>query len=586
MTQPFGLTLSLFLAFATALGGCSKPGEPLQEADTRSGSRDSVADLVVLNGDIYTVDEQHPRVRAFAVKDRKFMALGSSAAIEQLVGAGTRVIDVGGRTVLPGLVDGHTHLSEGTGLATGVDLSDIADPQEWLRIIREKIAIMEPGQWLVGGAWNHLLRADGELPTLQMLDSVAPDNPVILFDIDHHTYWVNSKAFEAAGMTRDTQVPEGGEIGLDQNGELSGILYESAGRLIAESPALRAAEDPVAGLLAVVQKANSLGITSVHDMSLRFSENFLDLLATGELTLRVWEGGFANDDPDFVDQFIARREQLRQRRDEVLAQQEDRGPLFELGYVKLMIDGVLSTRTAILKKPYSDKPDAHPAYQFTPEQLSHHVIEANKADIPVSIHAVGDRGVAESVEAFASAREYPTSVPNRIEHIELIEAQDLQAMRANGIAASMQPRHANCCVGAYVLDRVGAQRTETEAYVWKSMLDEGINLALGSDWPTSPLDPLAQLQDAQTRQSTYRDGSLQQWDGGRNALSFEQALHGYTQGSANLSGWRDQIGSISVGKWADFVILDRALPGEGFRDLRRLAVESTWLAGDEVYRKP
>ncbi|WP_428771917.1 amidohydrolase [Vibrio sp.] len=566
---------ALLIGAATALSGC---------ADTNTTPQ-LTADLVLLNGDVYTVDPQSPRVEAFAVKDHKFLALGSSDEIKAYVGDTTQIIDAQGKTVTPGLIDGHTHISEGMSLATGVDLSDIVDQQEWLRIIKDKVATMEPGQWLLGGAWNHLLVPGGQLPTIQMLDSVAPNNPVLLWDIDHHTAWVNSKAFEVTGMSKDSEVADGGIIGLDDNGEVNGILYESAAFGMMRHPSMADAKDPMTGFKASIKLANSLGITSVHDMSLGY-QPFLQILDDGDLSLRVWQGAFMTGEPDFIEQSLADRDTFAERMAAYTAEHGDRGPQLELGYIKFMIDGVLSTHTALLKLPYADKPEAQAEHIVTPKMLSAAVQQANKANMPVSIHAIGDRGVAESIDAYASAQGIATSVPNRLEHIELITADDIQRMKQHNIGASMQPRHANCCVGAYVIDRVGEHRTETEAYLWKTMLDNQVELALGSDWPTSPFNPLAQLQDAQTRESIYHDGQMHQWDGGKNALTFEQALHAYTQGAANLTAWKDQIGSITPGKYADFVILDSSLPAQGFRDLNDVSVTSTWLAGEAVYQKP
>jgi predicted amidohydrolase YtcJ len=560
---------------ALLVSACSEQPDAVDEAPGPA--------LVVINADVRTVDSTMPNADAFAVNEGKFVAVGSSGEIQDLARENTKVIDAGGVTVIPGLIDGHTHLLMGSGLAVGVDLSEIDDKSEWLRIIRDKAQSLPEGAWILGGAWDHNL-SDGVLPTKEMLDSVAPDHPVLLRDIDGHSAWANSLAIELAGVTADSTVPPGGEIVVDPNtGDLTGIFLESAGGLFGDSPGMAEATDPVVGIKAAVALANSLGITAVHDMSNNFDE-FLSVFDDGDLTLRVWQGArpprVTDRSPsDIYGEMAAERERVRMH---VAGnpQTASMGILFDIGYTKLMVDGVLSTYTALMKAPYTDNPDAVAEAFVTQEQLNSLIAAAHDNGFPVAVHAIGDEGVSWVLDGFAESPTPAGVLGDRIEHIEVVTPDDVERFESLGVTASMQPHHATCCVGNYVIDHIGRDRLPN-AYVWRSMLDTGIPLVLGSDWPTSPLNPLIQMADTMHRE-TRIDGVVRPWDEG-NTLTFEEALYGYTQAGANMTAWADEIGSITVGKWADFVILDERLPPDIDRSLENRQVTATYLAGKRVY---
>ena len=469
----------------------------------QGGDQNSGPDLIVVNADVRTVDSTNPNARAFAVKAGKFVAVGSSNEIRGLARENTEIIDAGGVTVIPGFIDGHTHLVGGSELAVGVDLSEVEDKDEWLRIIREKAQSLPDGKWIVGGAWDHNL-SDGVLPTKEMLDTVAPDNPVLLRDIDGHTSWANSLAIELAGITADTPVPAGGEIMVDQaTGEPTGIFKESAAVLFRDAAGLAEATEVKAGIEAAVRLANSLGITTVHDMSAGFNE-FLSVLDDGDLTLRVWQGARPEraSDADPHEIFAGMAQERDRVRQHVAANEQtaSMGTLFDIGYSKLIIDGVLSTHTALMKAPYSDDPDAEAEPFVTKDRLNAMIAAAHEYDFPVAVHAIGDEGVSWVLDGFAESPVDPGGLRNRIEHIEVVTPDDVERFKSLGITASMQPHHATCCVGNYVIDRIGRDRLPN-AYVWRQMLDSDVDLVLGSDWPTSPFNPLIQMADTMHRET-------------------------------------------------------------------------------------
>jgi predicted amidohydrolase YtcJ len=422
-----------------------------------------------------------------------------------------------------------------------------------------------------------------------MLDAVAPDHPVLLRDIDGHTAWANSLAIEMAGITAQSPVAPGGRIMIDPTtSELTGIFLESAAALFADAPGMAEASDAVAGIKAAIAMANSLGITSVHDMSVSgeqsFAADFLSVFDSGELTLRIWQGArpprVTDKSPDQVFAAMAvERERIR-RHVAASPLYASMGPMLDIGYVKLIDDGVLSTHTALMKEPYSDKPEAIAEPFVTREQLNTLIAAAHDHDFPVAVHAIGDAGVSWVLDGFADSPAKPGMPPDRIEHIEVVTPDDVLRFSSLGIVASMQPHHATCCVGNYVIDRIGRDRLP-HAYAWRSMLDNGVPLALGSDWPTSPLNPFIQMADTIHRE-TRIDGVVRPWDEG-NSLTFAEALQGYTQTAANATSWSAQIGSIAVGKWADFVILDEKLPEHIDRALENRRVTATYLAGERVF---
>ena len=565
------MRMTLCAVVAWALLGCAE--SPAPESAPAESAAVEPADLLVTGADVRTVDPDLPRATAFAVRGGRLVALGDDAELSVYRGPETDVIDAGGATVLPGFVDGHTHLASGSVLVAGVDLFGIPDKETWLARIASKVDTLAPGEWVLGGRWDYTI-AEHAYPTRAELDAVAPDNPVALTDIDYHSMWVNTRALEAAGIDSNSVAPMGGEIVRDpETGKPTGILKETAMGLMQRAESLVATQQAAAtDLAATVRYVNSLGVTSVHDMAgPEVLEGYRALADNGGLSLRVWFGMTGVTEPGRAEALAAVRGDYRRAL-------PDFGPVLEHGYLKHIIDGVLSTHTALMLEPYSDQPDADPE-PFSPyEQLVEYVAAGNAAGFPVATHAIGDRAVRWTLDAFEEAGD--RSFRNRIEHIEVVAPSDVERFRTLNVAASMQPNHGTGVIGKYITARVGLAR-ERQAYVWGDFLRNDVHLALSSDWPTAPMSPLAQLADAVLRESPYglHDGPWYP----EQALSFEQALHAYTQANADLSAWGGEIGSLTVGKWADFVVLDGPLADEPRRSLLERRVAETWMAGRRVY---
>ena len=536
-------------------------------------------ELIVINADIRTADPIRMRASAFAIEAGKFTAVGTNEEILKLVEPNTRVLDAEGKSVLPGFIDSHTHLSSGAKIVTGINLTGIREKSVWLDMIKKRVQTMEPGEWLLGGRWDHTFENKG-LPTRWELDNVSPNNPVALSDIDGHSMWVNSLAIEKANLKADSEVPMGGQILLDESGVPNGILLEGAMELIWNAPTyIRDSDLAREKIEQVLDYANSFGITSVHDMSSRGElDKYKDLALNKKLYVRIFWGQhskFSQEADSTNDQ-----NEIKQLLKQYKVHDQDFGPMIEYGFIKYVIDGVLSTHTAALMDPYSDRPEIIGEPFYIQGEINRLVKRANALGMPVAIHAIGDRGVKMALNAFEHSGN--TSLANRIEHIEIIEPQDVERFKRLGVTASMQPNHGTGVIGKYITARVGIER-EKFTYVWNDFLKSKVRLALSSDFATSPFSPLVQLADA-----VFRESPTGLYDGSwypEQALSFEDALYAYTQVGADLAGWGDQIGSISAGKYADFVILDQTLSNPVGRELKATIVAKTYFAGQLVFSK-
>jgi hypothetical protein len=537
-------------------------------------------ELIVMNADIRTADSTKMRANAFAVEAGKFIAVGTNEEISKFEESNTRVLDAEGKSILPGFIDSHTHLSSGTKIVTGINLTGIKEKSVWLDMIADRVKTMEPGEWLLGGRWDYTLENKG-LPTRWELDEVSPNNPVALSDIDGHSMWVNSLAIEKANIRANSEVPMGGQILLDEFTAVpNGILLEGAMELIWDAPTyIRDSNLAREKIDQVLDYANSFGITSVHDMSSRIElDKYKDLALNKKLYVRVFWGQhskFSQEDDSTNDQ-----NKIKQLLKQYKVHDQDYGPMIEYGFIKYVIDGVLSTHTAALIDPYSDRPEIIGEPFYIQGEINRLVKRANALGMPVAIHAIGDRGVRMALNAFEYSGN--TSLANRIEHIEIIEPRDVERFKRLKVTASMQPNHGTGVIGKYITSRVGIEREEF-TYVWNDFLKSEVRLALSSDFSTSPFSPLVQLADA-----VFRESPTGLYDGPwypEQALSFEDALYAYTQVGADLAGWGDQIGSISVGKYADFVVLDQTLSTPVGRELKSTKVAKTYFAGQLVFSK-
>ena len=530
------------------------------------------ANLVIKNAQIFTVSQNVGVTEALAVKDGKFLAVGTNQEIQRYIGPDSTIINASGRSILPGFIDSHIHISSGTAYVQGLDLFGVSKKSDWLKMIKRSVKNVPDGKWLIGGRWDHTLE-NGVLPLASDIDSLGIDTPVALVDIDGHSLWVNSLVLDILETKYGKDFYAYPGVQLDPlSGLPNGLLFEDAMGLIYDLPEFIEQLTPTQQSISkTLELASSLGITSVHDMSSKSTlDIYKDLAKSGSLPIRIVYGMRSDCEPEnCAAQFL----DLRDGYDYFDA---GKGSLIKVGFFKVTIDGVLSTRTASLLRPYEDAPDAAGKLLIDAEKIDAYVYYLNANNIPLAIHAIGDKAVKTALNSFEKMGS--TSLGNRIEHIELIDLKDVDRFKALGVFPSMQPNHGTGVIGKYIEDRVGDR--DKFAYMWNTLNKRsGENLLLGSDWPTAPLSPLTQIADAALRESPF--GLYEGAWFPKERLALDSAIKSYTLIPAIAAGIDNEVGSIEVGKWADFVILDTEL---SLATLKEINIDATYLAGKLTYK--
>ena len=550
-----------------------------------AGEGPRVADLILIHARIYTVNTAHPWAEALAIRDGKFLAVGTEKEIEQYRGPKTTVIDGKGRLVLPGFTDCHVHFLDGSFALEQIDLEDAKDLAEIQRRVKAYADAHPHDAWLLGRGWSYPLFPPTGLPDKRDLDAIVPDRPVYLEGFDGHSWWANSKALEAAHITKDTPDPPGGAIVRDpKTGEPTGAIKEDA----ADAIVRRAIPDPgreakLNALRAGLKHANELGITRVHVMGgvnpgegdLTDADLLDELRNGGDLTVRFYLA-YRVEPPRVTDEQIAAIEQARARyHDDWIA----------AGGVKFFMDGVIETHTAAMLQPYSDDPSLSGQLLWDPEQYKNFVAELDRRGIQVFTHAIGDRAIRTALDAYENAQRAngTKDARHRIEHIEDVAVSDIPRFAKLGVIASMQPLH------AYPDDdtlkvwarNVGPERAQ-RGWAMHSIQAAGGVLAFGSDWPVVTLSPWPGLQNAVTRQTTEGEPK-----GGwlpSERLSIEDAIKGYTINAA-FAGHREKSeGSLEPDKVADLIVVSQDLFKVDPARIRDTQVLLTMVGGKVVYR--
>ena len=529
------------------------------------------ADLVLYNGRIYTMNQANPQAQAVAIAGNSIAAVGEDAQILCLLAPGGKAIDLGRRTVVPGLTDCHVHFVEYALRLTRIDLSGVESRAEAIRLVAERAQAAKPGEWLLGGGWDRNLWEDTSFPTKEHLDVVAPHNPVALSSKDGHTLWANSLALTRAGVTAETHSPPGGEIERQSGtGEPTGILKERAKRLatkIIEKPSLKAIQ---AALKVATANAHRVGLTGIHDCEdERALAAFQELSKKGELGLRVLIHIPAKNLDDAIGLGLRTgfgNEQLR------------------VGSVKIFADGALGSRTAAMLAPYQDEPLNLGIAVTSKEEMRELVSRASGAGLSVAIHAIGDQANRDVLDILEDSRQSGEGrhLRHRIEHVQLLHPADMPRLAELGIIASMQPVHASSDME--MAKRHWGEERARGAYAWQSLLDAGTKLAFGSDCPVEPLDPLAGIHAGATRRRADGSPGPEGWRP-EERITVGDAVRAYTSGAAYASGEEREKGSITPGKLADLVVLSQDIFVIPAMSILETEVEATILDGQFVYRR-
>jgi len=533
------------------------------------GEAISSADLILLNGRVYTMDERLPLAQAVAVRCGRIVAVGQGADIRALAGPDTEEVDAGGRAVLPGFTDAHIHLVD-YGLSLGlVQLDGVPSLQEAVARVAERARTAKAGEWILGRGWNRNLWPGGCFPSRQDLDPVTPHNPVFLPSKDGYAAWVNSLALQLAGVTAATPDPPGAQFERDpQTGEPTGLLKEGAAiEVVGRVCTQFSTAQMVTAIQAATERLHRMGIVGVHTPEGAPQLQALQhVWRRGELGLRV--------------NFMVPEQHLQAVHS--LGLRGGFGDEFlRLGAIKIFADGALGPRTADMFDPYDGEPDNRGIEVTTSERLRQLVTGCIADGWSPAIHAIGDRANNRALDALEEHwRNWTTQgLRPRIEHVQLLAPQDLPRLGAMGVIASMQPIH--CTSDMAMAERHWGARC-SGAYAWRSLLASGAVLAFGSDAPVEDPDVFRGIHAAVTRQ--LPDGTPTGGWYPEQRLTVAEAVYAYTMGSAYASGEERIKGSLSVGKQADLIVLSQdifALPPE---ELLHTQVEMTLIAGEPVYR--
>jgi len=538
-----------------------------------------VANTILLNGRVYTLNPHQPWAEAVAISGDKILAVGSIKDISSYRDSSTRVIDLGGRLLLPGFTDCHIHFMDGSLGLTQVILNGAATMAEIQKRVKEYATAHPNETWITGMGWSYPTFAPTGLPDKKFLDEVVPDRPIYLVAFDGHSSWANSKALAMAGIKRETPDPPNGKIVRDNDGEATGALKESAGDLVAKFLPKPSREERLAALRLGMHEANKFGLVRVHSAGQDFEwlDLYDELRRNNELTLRFYVAYFL-DPPDLTSDAINKIETARRTyHDEWISG----------GVVKTMLDGVIEAHTAAMLTPYSDDPTQTGKLFWEPEKYKQTIKELDRRGLQIFTHAIGDRAVRLALDAYEEAKEsnHTQDARPRIEHIETISAQDIPRFGKLGVVASFQPLH------AYPDDdtlkiwarNVGPERAQ-RAWVWRSIESTGGLLAFGSDWPVVTLNPWPGVQNALTRQTT--EGDPPNGFVPNERISLEDAIKAYTLGAA-LAGRREKTeGSIEPGKLADMIVLSQDLFKIPPTEIVKTEVLLTLVGGKVVYQSP
>jgi predicted amidohydrolase YtcJ len=532
------------------------------------------ADIVLSSDAIFTGLTHEPTSGAIAILGDKILSVGSKAEIEPFIGSGTKVFNYGNQLIMPGFHDFHLHIMFSALSLTSINLFEARSAQEVAAKVLEFSKECPEEGWIIGMQWDAGYWHDKQEPHYRILDAVIPDRPVVLFHAEGHYTWVNSKAMELAGVTEEIRDPDFGRYERDKNGLLTGILYEEAQQIVLKE-ALRLTQNKKETILKeFLRLLSQYGITSVNDLFapiddfLQDYDLFEKLDKQGELTTRFHITPELDGNLDKAQ--ILRNKYVSKK--------------LQFSGLKQFVDGTVTGHTAYFLKPYSDQLDicGHPA--LDPEVLIDRVVKADELGFRIRFHAIGDAAIRLALDAFEEAVRKNGKRDSRhtIEHIEVIDSDDIERFSKLGVIASMQPDHMAASSREVYTSIIGPER-EKNVFLTKSLLNTGASLALGTDFPVSiSLNPMRQIYTAITRVDSSGDPQ-NTWHPGQK-LTLAEALQAYTYGSAHGCFREHELGTLEEGKLADLVVLDRNLFDIPESEVLETKVELTINDGKVVYK--
>lgn len=543
LVVPFGTVLAQVLVTAGGSASATGPAEAgvsvgvMRGADAARTEQPLIADLIVKNARVYTVDRARPRASALAVRNGRILALGGD--LSRYKGPGTREMDARGATIVPGFIDSHGHMASlGQGLET-VDLRDAATAQEAVRRVAAAAGGRPKGEWVLGRGWDQTRWPEKEFPDADLLSDAVPDHPVYLTRVDGHAAWVNRKALESAGVDCSTKDPPGGRIHRNAEGWPTGILVDRAMGLVSRHIPPPGRERIKERLARAAEACARVGLTSVHDAGVAAEElaAYRELIAEQRLPVRIY--AMIRGEGELWREYLDRGPEI--------------GPFLTVRSIKLVADGALGSRGAALLEPYSDEPDHSGLLILTREDIERVAREAVSKGFQVNTHAIGDRANRVVLEAYGAVLGGGNPHRFRIEHAQIVSPPDIALFGKYGVIASMQATHATSDM-RWAEQRVGHRRL-AGAYAWKNFLRAGVRVANGSDFPVEEANPLAGFYASITRQDAQgqpRGGWMPE-----QRMTRQEALESWTLAGAWAAFEENEKGSLTPGKLADFVMLSQ-----------------------------
>lgn len=533
--------------------------------DARTGS-ELAADTLYTNGVIWTGAKGTPDANVMAIKDGVITYVGDGEAVRI---AAKQTIDLDGRFVMPGFIDNHVHfLDGGAGLAS-VDLRDAVTREEFTKRIMDFAGTVATGRWVLNGNWDHEWWG-GELPKKEWIDEATADTPVFVSRLDGHMALANSAALKLAGINAATITPEGGEIVRDAKGEPTGILKDNAMNLVfAVIPAM-SDDEKLAAFELAQSHALSLGLTEVHAVTngpvdAAMLDAFRLAHERGLMKIRIYA--------------LTPIDDWKSARD-LVANEGNGDAVLRWGGLKGFVDGSLGSTTAWFYDAFTDKPETSGFPVTDPETLKVVIADADAAGLKIAVHAIGDKAIDVLIEDMrAAAGAEIASRRYRIEHFQHPSRAAIRNAAESGIIASMQPYHA-IDDGRWAEKRIGPERIKT-TYAFRSILDAGVILSFGSDWPVAPLSPIEGVYAAVTRRTI--DGLNPDGWQPQEKITVEEALTAYTAANAYAGFEEDIAGTLESGKRADFVVLSDDPRSVDAVDIRTLKVMATIIGGSVVF---
>jgi len=541
-----------------------------------SCTKKETADLVIINGKVLTIDKDNPVVEAVAIRGETIIGVGSTDKISAMIKEGeTKVIDAGGRLVIPGFNDAHVHFAPLD--PDYIELRYTTNPSVITEKVKAQVEKSKPGQLIFGGHWEHEMFTDRQWPTKALLDKVSQDNPVRLSRADGHSVLVNSYVLKASGITKETPDPFGGEIQKDPvTGEPTGIIKENAMDLIrigddkTERTPEEKAERTWQGYLLALKQASELGVTSIQIPGDADFAAYEKLQSEGQLTSRIDIGEMLTGDTAVLRKYI-----------EIAGKYPKEGNWIRFGYLKAFIDGTIGSGTALMFEPFSDNPETSGLAMMPYEDFEKMVVAADSYGFQIGVHSIGDKANNWTLNAYEKARKENgiRESRHRDEHTQTLAPSDIQRFAELGVIASMQPTH---CISdkKFCEKRIGSERAKY-AYAWKSLADAGASLAFGTDYPVEPLNPMEGLYAAVSRKERLGE----EGDGWfpEQKISMEDAIKYYTLGAAYSQFMEGRKGMIKPGFLADIVITDKDLLTIPENEIMKTKVDYTITGGKIVY---